>query len=641
MRWGELMKVRAPWVRRGALVGGAVVVSAVAWSKPSLGKRMVVDDFDRGVPPAFQLEGAPLGGPRAPTHGAAPEQAGSAIVAVGKGALVIDADSGKLLRVDDKLVARASLDVAPGAAQLVYDPAAARAYVSDRKNDKIVVVGVGDKLEKLGAWSTPAEPFGVALSPDRKTLLVTTVADRALVALDTASGKELWRHPLGRDPRGVAISEDGRIAIVAYLATGTVERIDLANARHAGGQISLAAAPLNNGRGFVQPDQGPDIGKGFARNAFAVRFIGNQLAVVAHQISVPIQAGDGRENTGSYGGGFTPPIEHRIAFLGPTEDGVTAQIGARVAVHQPQAIAWDPASDTIYVAGYGSEDLLAVGNASQASAQLVATGPLVAQGQVCGPQGLAVADGGDVLVWCGVSRKVIRAKVTAAQVTAAATSDELARSRLDKVAHRGLELFRAANDARVSTRGALACASCHPEGREDGLSWKINGHTLQTPLLDGRVAGTHPYKWDGGDADLPTSLSSTMKRLGGAGLPADDVKALSAYLEQLPAPRRPTVDTAQATRGKKLFESELGCNTCHDGAKLTDREKHDVGSDALKQVDTPSLIGVGESAPYYHDGSAASLQALLRDNGNIHGMADTSKLSDPQISDLVAYLETL
>jgi cytochrome c peroxidase len=207
--------------------------------------------------------------------------------------------------------------------------------------------------------------------------------------------------------------------------------------------------------------------------------------------------------------------------------------------------------------------------------------------------------------------------------------------------HRGLELFRTSGDARLSTRGAMACASCHPEGREDGLSWRIEGHVLQTPMLDGRVAGTHPYKWNGGDADLPTSLSSTMRRLGGTGLPADDVKALSAFLEQTPAPRRPTREATQVARGKHLFDGELGCNNCHDGAKLTDRQKHDVGNEVIKQVDTPSLIGVGESAPYYHDGSAATLTALLRDNGNIHGMADMSKMSDGQIADLVAYLETL
>ncbi len=640
MRLGVNMRVRPAWVRRAAVASGVVLVSAIAWSKPSLGKRMVVDDFDQGIAPAFQLEGAPLGGPRPPTHGAAPEQAGSAIVALGKGALVIDADSGKLLRLDGALKTTASLAIGEGASQLVYDAGAQRAYVADRKNDKIVVVGVGDKLERITTFATPTEPFGVALSPDHKQLLVTAVADRALVALDTSTGKELWRRSLAREPRGVAISEDGRTAIVAYLATGTVERIDLADARHLGSHVSLVAAPTNQ-RGFVDPNQSPEIGKAFARNAFAVRFIGNDLAVVVHQISTPVQAGDGRENTSSYGGGFTPPIEHRIAFLGPTEDGITAQVGARIAVHQPQAIAWDVQSDTMYVAGYGSEDLLAVANASQASAQVLATGPLVAQGTVCGPQGLAASDDGSVLVWCGVSRKVIRAKAAAAAVTAVATSSELTTSHFSTLAHRGMELFRAAGDARVSTRGAMACASCHPEGRDDGLSWRIDGHVLQTPLLDGRVAGTMPYKWNGGDSDLPTSLSSTMKRLGGTGLPPDDVKALSAFLDQTQAPRHPARDAGEVARGKKLFDSELGCNSCHDGAKLTDREKHDVGNDILKQVDTPSLIGVGESAPYYHDGSAATLTALLRDNGNIHGMADTSKMSDGQITDLVAYLETL
>src|SRR5437870_598549 len=115
MRSGVLMSLRPAWIRRVALAGGVVLVSAVAWSKPSLGKRMMVDEGDRGVPPVFQLEGVPLGGPRAPTHGAAPEQAGSAIVALGQGALVIDGDSGKLLRLDDKLAVAASVEIGAGA----------------------------------------------------------------------------------------------------------------------------------------------------------------------------------------------------------------------------------------------------------------------------------------------------------------------------------------------------------------------------------------------------------------------------------------------------------------------------------------------------------------------------------------------
>jgi len=53
------------------------------------------------------------------------------------------------------------------------------------------------------------------------------------------------------------------------------------------------------------------------------------------------------------------------------------------------------------------------------------------------------------------------------------------------------------------------------------------------------------------------------------------------------------------------------------------------------------LVGLAASAPYFHDGSAATLEALLRDRGAVHGMAETSKLTDTQVADLTAFLETL
>jgi cytochrome c peroxidase len=71
-----------------------------------------------------------------------------------------------------------------------------------------------------------------------------------------------------------------------------------------------------------------------------------------------------------------------------------------------------------------------------------------------------------------------------------------------------------------------------------------------------------------------------------------------------------------------------------------DGEKHKF-SGTLGESDTPSLIGLASSAPYFHDGSAATLEALLRDRGAVHGMGDASKLTDKQVNDLIAFLETL
>ncbi len=212
---------------------------------------------------------------------------------------------------------------------------------------------------------------------------------------------------------------------------------------------------------------------------------------------------------------------------------------------------------------------------------------------------------------------------------------------MSQTQHDGLVLFHSA-DAQISQGGGLACASCHPDGRDDGLSWKIEKATLQTPLLAGRLVGTHPYKWDGGDPDLETSLATTMKRLGGSGLDKKQTANLAAYLDALPAPRTPTRDAVQVARGKALFDSaEVGCRGCHDGATYSDQMQHKFTGSTLPSADTPSLIGLAASAPYFHDGSAATLEALLRDRGAVHGMGETARLSDAQIGDLTAFLETL
>src|SRR5262249_2036217 len=140
-------------------------------------------------------------------------------------------------------------------------------------------------------------------------------------------------------------------------------------------------------------------------------------------------------------------------------------------------------------------------------------------------------------------------------------------------------------------------------------------------------------------ATLRDSLRSTMKRLGGTGLSRRDTDSLAAYLESLPTVRTPTRDAAQVARGRQVFEAE-GCRSCHAGPAYTDPPRPKLGG-RLKESDTPSLLGLAASAPYFHDGSAATLESVLRDRGAVHGMADTARLSDKDLADLTAFLETL
>ena len=587
--------------------------------------------FNGAAGPLFQLISRPVGGgaPAAPTPA---YLTGARIMAAGSGALVIDADSGALLKTDATGNRIGQLAIARDAGLMTFDPAAEIAYVADRRGDRIAVVRT-DAMAITASIATPAEPYGVALTPDRSQLLVSTIADRTLVAYDVATGAERWRTALGGEPRGIAVSPDGSRALVAYLTTGTVDQIDL-RAAHRAERIALAN-PIGPGRHTSRD------GESFARGAFAVTFLGEHQAVVPFQREVPVQETDGAERVSSYGGGAESPIVHQLAFLRFGGE-LTEQATAAIAQHQPRALAWDAVHDALYVAGLGSDTVVQIRNASQASIELGATVGL-AGSETCGPDGVAVAAPDRVLVWCSFSRSVVRvafSSPTADGPPSAVVSPgpTLVASALTTRQHDGLVLFHVANPA-ISQQGNLACASCHPDSRADGLSWRIESHALQTPILAGRVLGTHPYKWDGGDATLRDSLRSTMKRLGGTGLARRDIDALGAYLEALPAVRGPTRDAAQVARGVQVFDAE-GCRGCHAGAAYTDRQRHKL-SGTLRETDTPSLLGAAASAPYYHDGSAATLEALLRDRGAVHGMADTARMTDRQVADLVAFLDTL
>jgi len=604
----------------------------------ALAKR-VVSHFDAG-PPTFELTGRPIGG-ATPAGATAAHLTGSRIMAIGEDALVIDADSGKLIRTDKAGKQLASVSIGHEAGLMTFDAAANIAYVADRMGDKVVVVAVGtDKLEVTRTFKTPVEPYGIALSPDRKTLLVSTIADRTLVAFDPTTGNERWRTALSREPRGLAIAPDGTRALVAYLATGTVDQIDLLEG-HRAEHIALSSATAlprrSNRRGGLEGDS-------FARGSFAVTFMGAHQAIVPFQREVPVQVRDGSERTGSYGGGFESPVTHQVAFLGFGKDTPT-QITAQIAQHQPRAMAWDSKRDALYIAGMGTDSLLQLRNASQVSIAEGLTASLTTGKERCGPDGVAVTASGNLLVWCSFTRNVERVELVDAQGKLATASKispgpSLVASRLSEMQHKGMVLFHAADPA-VSQRGAMACATCHPDNRTDGLSWKIDKHELQTPILAGRMVNTHPYKWDGGDKDLKTSLTMTMKRLGGFGLDKLQTEALQAYVEGLPTVRTPTREAMVVARGKKLFDSaELGCRTCHDGKTYSDNTGHKL-TGTLPESDTPSLLGLAASAPYYHDGSAATLEALLRDRGTVHGMSETSKLTDAQVADLTAFLETL
>ena len=133
---------------------------------------------------------------------------------------------------------------------------------------------------------------------------------------------------------------------------------------------------------------------------------------------------------------------------------------------------------------------------------------------------------------------------------------------------------------------------------------------------------------------------------------AADVEAVVAYVKSLQpvvSPyRKPDGSlTESALRGEKIYnDPQVACAKCHPAPLFTNLAMVDVGTSrpfdrGVTSFDTTTLVEMWRTAPYLHDGSAATVrQVLIDDNkGDKHGV--TSKLTPAQIDDLIAYLLSL
>jgi DNA-binding beta-propeller fold protein YncE len=573
------------------------------------------------------------------------------------GVLVAERNAGALVRADRQGAPIARLALHEGLGELVSD-GRGTVFVADRRANRVVAVDVRQpSTMTLRAELEIAEPYGLALSPDGRTLYVTSIADQGLVTVDADNLRVVARTKLRAEPRGVAVSSDGKRAAVGFLSSGNLAIVDLDARRpkirwralDPRDHVAITKAEDDWGEDFIDVatvrearsrfEVPTDQGRRHARNVFAVAWVGHGQVVAPHQLSTPqMKRIPSRQMADSYGGGpeAVPAIEHRLAVVDGTDTRSRTRFSTLIA-HQPRAVAYDPRRDTLYVAGYGDDKIVAVAEASAATAHAVWDAePRRHTGRdACGPDGIAV-DGDHVWVHCELSRRLVR--LTPADLDLRDNSwvrekrgvvpgPELAATLRSPEVEQGAELFRRGRDWTLSDMGVMACSSCHPEGRQDGLSWRLGKAILQTPMLAGRIDETAPYKWSGEDPDLSASFRHTIARLGGNpdGLASADFSALAAYVTSLPSPVAPTPqDEAAIARGRKIFTDELGCDACHDGAKLTDGSQYALASRGLEQTDTPSLVGLAHTAPYYHDGSAVDLYALVTDKGSVHDMADFS-----------------
>jgi cytochrome c peroxidase len=240
-------------------------------------------------------------------------------------------------------------------------------------------------------------------------------------------------------------------------------------------------------------------------------------------------------------------------------------------------------------------------------------------------------------------------------------------------------------DPRLSRGNARTCSSCHDVGT-NGASRNVRDTALDGSLLSLNTAAvfnaalSFRLGWEGEFRTLEEQAAASLQNPRIMGSRMDEVvrklshdpvlvhqfeaayghgpdspsvlDAIATFERSLVTPGSPfdrwlAGDTAalsaQQTDGYRLFKS-LGCVSCHQGVNVGGNlfQRHGIFHPLARAepeiLRVPSLRNVATTAPYFHDGSASSLDEAVRKMA----MAQlNSKLTDQQVEEIVAFLRTL
>lgn len=245
--------------------------------------------------------------------------------------------------------------------------------------------------------------------------------------------------------------------------------------------------------------------------------------------------------------------------------------------------------------------------------------------------------------------------------------------------HLGEMLF---HDPRLSGSGRRACSSCHDiasngaDGRRRGLTPQGNDLPVNT-LSVFNASLSFRQNWAGDRASLEEQARTSINNpqtMGGnlpqvvARLRADSdvsrafqrayggppdsgrvLDALANFEKTLVTPNSrfdawlsgdDSALTATELRGYRLFKS-AGCTSCHQGVNMGGNlfqisgVFHPLTNSAPRRLRVPSLRNVAATAPYFHDGSAPTLEAAV---GRMGRAQLDRTLTREEVSEIAAFL---
>lgn len=589
------------------------------------------------VKPGPGLSGLPGGSEGVNASHAVPISAGTLIVARdGRTAIASDPDRDRvfIVNLDTEQMREVALSFGDEPGRLAED-GAGRVHVATRSGGALVTIDLASAtvLERRAVCSAPR---GVAW--DAALDLVHVACETGeLVSLPASGGPATRTLRLERDLRDVVV-QSSRL-LVSRFKTAEVLAVDPS------GNVTQRLVPPNGGTGFgqVAPFQ----------PAVAWRMVSLQSGgvLVAHQRENPTVIAVGK--SGYYGGGGPCTgsiVEGTVSRIDPdtaSDPYVSPPPPAPALPNMigPSDIAVSRDGTTLAVLSVGNSwgmaNQLGPTSGSFSAPPAIAPKLMVTRIDQLNPTNLCGTQTDDGIrgeptsvAFDGVGNVVVLSREPAQiQIFDGSKITSTIALSSDSRADTGIALFH------MNSGFGIACASCHPEGREDGRTWQFaDVGARRTQTVAGGVLSTAPFHWSGDMLDFTMLMHEVFEsRMGGSRPNKPQIAKLEQFVDSISAPQPAIVNLDAAARGKAMFENEAGCASCHSGDKLTDNQTFDVGTRGSFQV--PSLIGVGARAPYMHDGCAATLSDRFGPcgGGNLHG----ETLSGTQVDDMVAYLESL
>ena len=565
-------------------------------------------------------------------------------------------------------------------ADVAWAPDGAKLYVAERGAGTAAEIdpGAGKVLRR---FDVGPYPVGVAVAAKRKLLVVSNVGLNSVSVVDLGTGKEKARLGGFSHPRRIAVTPDEALAVVGNLMpfgdaseptqSCHLTLIDLAGVKVAGeiklpsgcvairglvispdgkwayavhtlGRFTLPTTQLERGWVNTNAMSMIDLAK---KEVYATVLLDRLTEGAADPWGLAISA-DGKTLWASLAG------VHQAAWI----DLETLHLLTEGKLDDVQKLTPKVPEAPRHFSSIWSEikaepekrKLLANDLAALYGCGLLVRRPLPCNGA----RGIALSpDGKQLAVAAYFSGEVLLVEANPVGRTKVTAAVSLGKSREPDDLRKGEQIF---HDAHFCFQHWLSCATCHPETRADGLNWDLLNDGIGNPKNAKSLVWsdkTPPAMARGVRASMDVASLAGFKFILFLQPEEKDVECVRAYLRAIGPDRSPylTPDgklTEKAKKGEAIFKSEkAGCAKCHPAPLYTDKQMYDVGTrhelDRSGEFDTPTLIEMWRTAPYLHDGSAKTIEEVLKKHNpkDQHGV--TSHLSKEEIEALVEYVLSL